>query len=512
MPLFFRTLIQQIVGYRRRMSHRRGRWSEDTLVWPLRVTQLEDRRVLNADAAPVQQLLIAAGAAANDGHADTFHIEQLDSQLHISLNGQEVSRTAIDKSESITIRGSSDDDTFIVDLHGAKLSDFNLRIDGGEGGHDVLKLLSDHPVDLVAHEMQLANQGKISVESSGQNSSIAYHNIATVEDNLSASSRTFNSSTGGQSIAVDDVGTKDDGFSQLVAKFSAASAIDRSTSVIFKNPLESLTVSTHADGNGIDTVDLHGLDKDFAGSLQVTGSYQDAFSVSGRADLGALKVATGSISIFGEISAQGGVVDLRASDFIHFDSSAAIHDDVGSVTFAAPHIQVDGQIVSHGGNVKIDSGPTGESVVRGVVDVSQHEPANPLGSIQILGAKVALDSARIDATGIADGGVVFVGGDFQGKNSAVRNATQAWVSADTVISVDAGMKGSGGRVIVWANESTQFFGRITARGGQIGGNGGFVEVSQRPEPSLPRHGRPLGGSRRNWDSVTRSYDDHNHGR
>jgi hypothetical protein len=35
----------------------------------------------------------------------------------------------------------------------------------------------------------------------------------------------------------------------------------------------------------------------------------------------------------------------------------------------------------------------------------------------------------------------------------------------------------GGRVIVWADETTRFNGNITARGGLFSGNGGFAEVS-----------------------------------
>ena len=35
----------------------------------------------------------------------------------------------------------------------------------------------------------------------------------------------------------------------------------------------------------------------------------------------------------------------------------------------------------------------------------------------------------------------------------------------------------GGKVIIWSDDTTQFFGNITARGSELGGDGGFVEVS-----------------------------------
>jgi hypothetical protein len=46
-----------------------------------------------------------------------------------------------------------------------------------------------------------------------------------------------------------------------------------------------------------------------------------------------------------------------------------------------------------------------------------------------------------------------------------------------VINGDALTNGNGGRVIVWADEATRFYGTITARGGSESGNGGFAEVS-----------------------------------
>ncbi|MCP4709921.1 MAG: filamentous hemagglutinin, partial [Planctomycetes bacterium] len=37
--------------------------------------------------------------------------------------------------------------------------------------------------------------------------------------------------------------------------------------------------------------------------------------------------------------------------------------------------------------------------------------------------------------------------------------------------------GDGGKVIVWADQATAFYGEISVRGGELGGDGGFVEVS-----------------------------------
>ncbi|MBM0743472.1 filamentous hemagglutinin N-terminal domain-containing protein [Phormidium sp. CLA17] len=98
------------------------------------------------------------------------------------------------------------------------------------------------------------------------------------------------------------------------------------------------------------------------------------------------------------------------------------------------------------------------------------------GTVAILGQKVGLVGATIDASGTNGGGTVLIGGDYQGKGT-VLNAQHTYVSPDSVIRVDAVQTGNGGRAIVWADDTTQFYGTISARGGLQSGNGGFVEVS-----------------------------------
>jgi hypothetical protein len=70
-----------------------------------------------------------------------------------------------------------------------------------------------------------------------------------------------------------------------------------------------------------------------------------------------------------------------------------------------------------------------------------------------------------------------VGGDYQGKNPDVQNAERAYVGPGANIRADATSEGDGGKVVVWADGDTRYYGEISARGGPEGGNGGFVEVS-----------------------------------
>jgi hypothetical protein len=97
-------------------------------------------------------------------------------------------------------------------------------------------------------------------------------------------------------------------------------------------------------------------------------------------------------------------------------------------------------------------------------------------TIHLLGDRIALKGAAIDASGDLGGGTVLIGGDYQGKG-AVRNATFTQMDEASTIHADARLKGDGGKVILWADDTTLFDGKIYARGGKEGGNGGFVETS-----------------------------------
>jgi large exoprotein involved in heme utilization and adhesion len=99
------------------------------------------------------------------------------------------------------------------------------------------------------------------------------------------------------------------------------------------------------------------------------------------------------------------------------------------------------------------------------------------GMVKVLGDRIGLfDQATINVASPFGGGTVLIGGDLQGKGS-VPNASQTFVGAAVNINADATESGNGGKVIVWANQTTRFDGKISARGGPQSGNGGFVEIS-----------------------------------
>ncbi|MGE3535248.1 MAG: filamentous hemagglutinin N-terminal domain-containing protein, partial [Parachlamydiales bacterium] len=100
------------------------------------------------------------------------------------------------------------------------------------------------------------------------------------------------------------------------------------------------------------------------------------------------------------------------------------------------------------------------------------------GQIHFLANDVYLyDEAVADVSGGSGGGTILIGGDYQGKNPEIPNANVTFVGDTVALKADATDCGNGGKVILWGEEGTGFFGEIFARGGELGGDGGFVEVS-----------------------------------
>ncbi|OZH55866.1 hypothetical protein AFK68_01830, partial [Hydrocoleum sp. CS-953] len=148
-------------------------------------------------------------------------------------------------------------------------------------------------------------------------------------------------------------------------------------------------------------------------------------------------------------------------------------------------VNANGDVVLTDSNTLVADTP-GDAIVSGNIDVSttslsqQQGGSNPGNQVNVLGSRVALINTTIKADALNGGGTVLIGGDFQG-NGIVPNSQQTFVNQNSFISADAITNGDGGRVIIWSNGITNFAGNISAKGGEISGDGGFVEVSGKEE-------------------------------
>ena len=234
-----------------------------------------------------------------------------------------------------------------------------------------------------------------------------------------------------------------------------------------------------------------------------------------------LTLSGGTVVTTGELSSPGGNITVTAvegGDFLRISKPGHVlsleipikdGEDISNITASslpelltgggdiveATSIMVNenGDVVLTGSNTIVDQTPGTATVSRKMegfsrsIDVSTTASSlldeggvGPGGQVNVLGDRVALIDAKINADGIDGGGTVLIGGDFQGSGM-VPKSEHTVVNNDSFISADAIRNGDGGRVIVWSDGMTNFGGTISAKGGDFSGNGGFVEVSGKQQ-------------------------------
>ncbi len=246
-------------------------------------------------------------------------------------------------------------------------------------------------------------------------------------------------------------------------------------------------------------------------ALEGPAAVENAGSIS-VADRGTVALMGGRVANNGTIRAQLGTVAMAAGEEMTLDlagdglsrltvtratldalvaNGGAVIADGGQVLLSARALaEVSSRVVNQtgvvrarglserGGRIVLDGGDSGVTEVSGVLDASAPQAGGSGGEVQVLGHHVAVSgAAALDASGAAGGGAVLVGGDYQGRNPAVRNAKAAYVGPRASVKADATVAGTGGKVVAGSDEATRAHGSFSARGGPAGGDGGVVETS-----------------------------------
>ncbi|HEU0290188.1 MAG TPA: filamentous hemagglutinin N-terminal domain-containing protein, partial [Burkholderiales bacterium] len=197
------------------------------------------------------------------------------------------------------------------------------------------------------------------------------------------------------------------------------------------------------------------------GVVLETGSAVQANGAAGGVVI--VDATQGSVDINGAIeatgsAADGGIIRIAALTGVTLGDSGVL-----SV------------IGNHGGEVRVEAWD-GTTLVSGLINAFGGDGQG--GKVLLLGSRVGLlRNAFVNVSGRKGGGIALVGGDFHGDNPDVPNAERTYIGPETRITADALETGDGGKVVIWSDEITRFYGAITARGGANGGNGGFAEVS-----------------------------------
>ncbi|WP_313433295.1 two-partner secretion domain-containing protein [Stutzerimonas nitrititolerans] len=192
----------------------------------------------------------------------------------------------------------------------------------------------------------------------------------------------------------------------------------------------------------------------------------DASSVVSQAPQGAEGKAL--VINSGSISADGGSIEL---------SARAVKSVIDNVINTNGVVAAN-SIGSRNGKIVLSGGDNGGVAIAGTLSATGSAEAEVGGRVIATGNAISVgDNTLIDASGNAGGGQIAVGNDGTANGTWARESVT--VAESATLKADALKKGDGGRVTVLADKTTRFAGKISAKGGAEGGDGGFAEVSSR---------------------------------
>ena len=221
-----------------------------------------------------------------------------------------------------------------------------------------------------------------------------------------------------------------------------------------------------------------------------------------------IAVNSGDLSLSGELKAND--ISILA-DYVYYDGTSDVSGlNGGNFSLEANNLDLFGKIYAQGtqeigGNVNINVTEKIMSTGGGFIDVSGHtnggtikqsasglfssgsyiaNGTNGTGGTIKIGGSAALLSATLEAKGKTGGGIINIGGDWQGganlsdNEEKLKQANSAFISSGTNIDASVtGSTGNGGEVVVWSTGETEFYGNINVSQGSASGNGGKVEIS-----------------------------------
>ena len=176
----------------------------------------------------------------------------------------------------------------------------------------------------------------------------------------------------------------------------------------------------------------------------------------------------GEVLNLGQVLAAGGRIDLQA----------AIVNQQGIVRADSLGAGAGGQVQLLGSQgVSLGAGSLTSAAGSAGGGAAGSAGGGAGGTITVLGRQIGLlDGAVVDASGAA-GGTVYIGGGLQGRDASLPNADAVYLAPAALVRADALGAGDGGRIVLWSDNATRAYGSLSARGGALGGDGGFIETS-----------------------------------
>ncbi len=169
----------------------------------------------------------------------------------------------------------------------------------------------------------------------------------------------------------------------------------------------------------------------------------------------------------GILSANGGVITITAR------TAQSVLDNAINMQGVA----IANSVSTNNGMIILSAEPNATVHVAGALEASGKNAGERGGVIKITGGYLSLDAGTsVDTSGASGGGEILIGGNAHGLGPE-QNAIFTLINKDVSLNANALELGDGGKIIVWANDATGFYGSAVARGGMLGGDGGFIETS-----------------------------------
>ncbi|MBE9128132.1 CHAT domain-containing protein, partial [Coleofasciculus sp. LEGE 07081] len=230
------------------------------------------------------------------------------------------------------------------------------------------------------------------------------------------------------------------------------------------SPLDLPTLLTGNGGQILNEGQLSSSDSDRTGIISIAGSvvYNLGQITADGKNGGSIQIQTHSLYDTGILSAIG---NQGNGGEIQVNSTGSIIQTANATT-SANGSQQGGSIDFNGGSGTV------------LTTSSRFDATGEVGgTVHLFAQTVQLLAADVNVNGASGGGEILIGGNFQGQTSGAINAQTTSINHASTLTANALTTGNGGWAIVWSDQQTEFAGTIQARGGAVGGDGGFVEVS-----------------------------------
>lgn len=437
----------------------------------LQLLRLEPRRVLNADVSFLPDGRLSLSNVDGD-----LTIRETAHQMEFELTGsiwQDTGDSGLSSGLSID---NSVDGRSILSIAKSELLSLNdgLSIRAADASQQLFLDTRFSPLDLRSMAGPLTIQDFGDIRQLGSHSAdlndVSMHALGTIElrrfsgDDITLSGSEVDFLGGAQSIfgSTLTIATSHVSTLELGGQFDQPHVLDFTDSDIaaLDAGFQSLRFQATSTGEPA-LIHVNASGADFSNALAADSGFDAA--------PGSLHLSAEVITVDGTLTVPGGFLELSATH----DLSVTDH----------------GSLINHGGHVHAQAGDDGTLLVSGTIDVSDSDAGDVGGTLHLFGGHVGLfGDAVVDASGDSGGGEVLIGGSPFGVDATIPHASHTFVGKHVSIHADAMNHGDGGTIVVWSDEVTQVYGQLTARGGALSGNGGWIETSSVRQLIVTRGG------------------------